>query len=72
MLIDKIALALTIVGALNWGSVGIFRFDCVAFLFGGQTATVSRIVYTLVALAGVWCITMLFRETEPIEGMSEG
>ena len=72
MLIDKIALALTIVGALNWGSVGIFRFDCVAFLFGGQTATVSRIVYTLVALAGVWCITMLFRETEPIEGMTEG
>ncbi|MBQ2830786.1 MAG: DUF378 domain-containing protein [Oscillospiraceae bacterium] len=72
MLIDKIALALTIVGALNWGSVGIFRFDCVAFLFGGQTATVSRIVYTLVALAGVWCITMLFRETEPIEGMNEG
>ena len=72
MLIDKIALALTIEGALNWGSVGIFRFDCVAFLFGGQTATVSRIVYTLVALAGVWCITMLFRETEPIEGMNEG
>ena len=72
MLIDKIALALTIVGALNWGGVGIFRFDCVAFLFGGQTATVSRIVYTLVALAGVWCITMLFRETEPIEGMNEG
>lgn len=68
MLIDKLALALSIVGALNWGSIGLFGFDCVAFLFGGQTGTVSRVIYTLVGLAGVWCITMLFRESEPIEG----
>ena len=64
MVLDKIALTLTIIGALNWGSVGIFGFDCVAFLFGGQLAVVSRIVYTLVALAGIWCISILFRDTE--------
>lgn len=68
MVIDKIALALSIVGALNWGSIGLFGFDAVAFLFGGQTGTVSRIIYSLVGLAGIWCIMMLFRETEPMEG----
>ena len=61
MVIDKIALALTIIGALNWGSIGLFGFDCVAFLFGGQMGTVSRVIYTLVGLAGIWGITMLFR-----------
>ena len=61
MVIDKIALTLAIIGALNWGSVGLFGFDCVAFLFG------SRVIYTLVGLAGIWCITMLFREKEPME-----
>ena len=64
MLIDKLALILVIVGALNWGGIGLFGFDTVAFLFGGQLALISRIVYTLVALAGLWCITLLFR-TEP-------
>lgn len=64
MLIDRIALILTIIGGLNWGCVGLFRFDLVAFLFGGQTAVVSRIVYTLVALAALWCITLLFRGRE--------
>ena len=59
---DKIALILTIIGGLNWGSIGIFRFDLVAWLFGGQTATVSRVVYTLVGLAAIWCISLLFRE----------
>ena len=58
---DTIALLLSIIGSLNWGLVGLFRFDLVAWLFGGQTALFSRIVYTLVALAGVWCITLLFR-----------
>lgn len=61
-IIDKLALILIIVGALNWGSVGIFSFDLVAFLFGGQTGTVARIVYTLVGVAGLWGITLLFRE----------
>ena len=68
MVIDKIALTLSIVGALNWGSIGLFGFDCVAFLFGGQMSTISRVIYTLVGLAGIWCITMFFRETEPMEG----
>lgn len=67
MVIDKIALTLAIIGALNWGSVGLFGFDCVAFLFGGQTGMLSRVIYTLVGLAGIWCITMLFREKEPME-----
>ena len=67
MVIDKIALTLAIIGALNWGSVGLFGFDCVAFLFGGQIGMLSRVIYTLVGLAGIWCITMLFREKEPME-----
>ena len=72
MVIDKIALTLAVIGALNWGSVGLFGFDCVAFLFGGQTGmlsqqVLSRVIYTLVGLAGIWCITMLFREKEPTE-----
>ena len=58
---DTIALILSIVGCLNWGLVGIFQFDLVAWLFGGQSAVVSRIIYTLVGLAGLWCITLLFR-----------
>lgn len=64
MIVDKIALLLAIVGALNWGGIGLFGFDTVAFLFGGQMAILSRIVYTLVGLAGLWCITLLFRDRE--------
>ena len=58
---DTLALILSIIGSLNWGLVGIFQFDLVAWLFGGQDAVISRIVYTLVGLAGLWCITLLFR-----------
>ena len=58
---DTIALILSIVGSQNWGLVGIFQFDLVAWLFGGQDAILSRIVYTLVGLAGLWCISLLFR-----------
>lgn len=61
-MLDKIALVLAIIGGLNWGSIGIFRFDIVAWLFGGQTAMISRIVYALVGLAAIWCISLLFRE----------
>lgn len=59
---DTIALILTIVGAINWGLVGIAKFDLVAWIFGGQTALLSRVIYVLVALAGLWCITLLFRK----------
>ncbi len=62
MIMDKIALVLSIIGGLNWGLVGIFKFDLVAFLFGGQTAAISRVVYILVALASIWCISLLFRD----------
>ena len=54
-------LTLTIIGAVNWGLVGICQFDLVAWLFGGQTGLVSRIIYTLVGLAGLWCVSLLFR-----------
>lgn len=64
MVIDTIALVLVIIGGLNWGSIGLFRFDVVAWLFGGQDAAVSRVVYTLVALAALWCISLLFRERD--------
>ena len=67
MVIDKIALVLAIIGALNWGSIGLFGFDVVAFLCGGQMAMVSRIIYALVGLAGLWCISLLFRENAPDE-----
>lgn len=60
MIINKIALVIAIIGALNWGLVGLFSFDAVAWLFGGSTAILARIVYVLVAIAGIWCITMLF------------
>ena len=63
-MLDRLALILVIIGALNWGSIGIFQFDAVAWLFGGQAAVVSRIIYSLVALAGIWCISLLFRERD--------
>ena len=61
---DRIALVLVIIGALNWGMVGLFQFDCVAWLFGGTGAVLSRVVYSLVALAGIWTISLLFKERE--------
>lgn len=63
-MLDRIALILAIVGGLNWGSIGLFGFDIVAWIFGGQTALFSRIIYTVVALAAVWCISLLFRQRE--------
>lgn len=63
-MINKIALLLVIVGALNWGLIGLFGLDAVAWIFGGQAALGSRIVYTLVAVAGVWCVTLLFSPSE--------
>ena len=67
-MIDKIALTLAIIGGLNWGSIGLFGFDLVAFLFGGQASVMSRIVYGVVGLAALWWISLLFRShTEPTE-----
>ena len=62
-MLDKIALTLLVVGGLNWGLVGVFQFDLVAWLCGGQTGIISRVVYILVGLAAIWCVSLLFRET---------
>ena len=66
MIIDKIALILVIIGALNWGAVGLFSFDVVAWISGGVTTLLARIIYIAVALAGVWCISLLFRDNEEV------
>lgn len=60
-MINKIALGLLIIGGINWGLIGIFQLDAVAWLFGGADSILSRIVYTLVAVAALWCISLLFR-----------
>lgn len=64
MILDKIALILTVIGGINWGLVGLFRFDLVAWIFGGQEAIISRIIYTVIALSSIWCISLLFRSTD--------
>lgn len=58
--IKRITLTLVIIGAINWGLIGFFQFDLVAALFGGQDAALSRVVYALVGLSGLYCIKMLF------------
>lgn len=63
-MLDKIALVLAIIGGLNWGLIGLLQFDLVAFLFGGSASMLSRIIYTLVGLAAVWCISLLFRDSD--------
>ena len=60
-MLNKLALIITIIGALNWGSIGLFQLDLVAWIFGGADSLIARIIYTVVALAGIWCITLLFR-----------
>ena len=61
-ILDRIALLLTVIGGINWGLVGIFRFDLVAWICGGQDAIIARIVYTLVGIAALWCVSLLFRD----------
>ena len=63
---DKIALILLIIGGVNWGLVGIFEFDLVAWLFGGADSVLSRTIYILVAISTVWCISLLFRKNEEL------
>ena len=71
VIIDKIALVLTIIGALNWGSIGVFGFDLVAWICGGQGAVISRVIYTVVAIAGIWCISLLFRSRESYNAIEQ-
>ncbi|MED1948441.1 MULTISPECIES: DUF378 domain-containing protein [Brevibacillus] len=61
---ERLALLFVIIGALNWGLIGLFQFDLVASLFGGAESIVSRIVYTLIGLFGVYAIKFLFTDRE--------
>ena len=63
-MMDKIALWILIIGGLNWGLVGIFSFDLIAWAFGGSDTLISRILYILVALSAAWCISLIFRKNE--------
>ncbi len=63
-MLDRLSLILVIIGAINWLLVGLFQFDVVAWLFGGQAMVLSRIIYSLVGVAGLWCVTLLFRDRE--------
>ena len=67
MVMYRIALTLLIIGGLNWGCVGLFQFDLVAFACGGSGSMISRVVYTLVGLSAVWCVSLLFRDKDPVE-----
>lgn len=67
--IDRIALILVVVGALNWGGIGLFSFDTVAWICGGAGTLLARIIYTVVALAGIWCISLIFRSEDAVEEM---
>jgi len=60
VILDKIALALSIIGGLNWGCIGLFNFDLVAFISGGAGTWFARIIYTVVGLAALWCLTRFF------------
>lgn len=64
--VDIIALVLLIIGGLNWGLVGIFQFDLVSWIFGGQGAMLARIVYTLVGISALWCISFLFKDNHMV------
>ena len=66
-MLDRISLILTILGGINWLLVGLFQFDLVAYICGGQAATLARIIYAVVGIAGLWCISLLFRERTPVE-----
>ena len=64
-MLDRTSLVITIIGAINWLLVGLFKFDLVAYICGGQTAVISRVIYTIVGIAGLWCISLLFRQRVP-------
>ena len=64
--LNNIALILAIIGGINWGSIGLFKFDIVAWICGGQDAIIARIVYTLVGIAALWCVSLLFRDRDSV------
>ena len=62
--IDRIDLLLVVIGGINWGSVGLFQYDLVGALFGGMSGMISRIIFTLVGIAALWCISLFFRSSD--------
>lgn len=69
--IQRTALAIIIIGAINWGLIGFFRWDLIAAIFGGQAAGISRFIYAIVGLAGLYCISLLFKPSEELERSPE-
>ena len=65
-MLDRISLVVTIIGAINWLLVGLFQFYLVAYICGGQAAVISRVIYTIVGIAGLWCISLLFRDRDRV------
>ena len=70
-MLDRVSLLLVIIGALNWLMVGLFQFDAVAWLCGGQSSLLSRVIYTVVGLAGIWCISLIFRARETFDQIED-
>lgn len=64
VIMDRFALILVIIGAINWLLVGLFQFDLVATIFGGQSSIISRIIYALVGVSGLWCLKLFAKQTE--------
>ena len=67
---DHFILILVIVGALNWGLIRFFRYDLIAAIFGGQLQAVSRITFAIVGLAGLWAISLFFRNHRDVRRVS--
>ncbi len=63
--LDRVALIVVIIGALNWLSVGLFKYDLVGSIFGA-TSLITRSIFTIVGIAGLYTISLLFREQEPV------
>ena len=71
MIMDRIALILTVIGALNWGSIGLFQFDLVAWICGGPSTLLARVIFTVVGLAGLWCISLIFRSRDAYDHVED-
>ena len=71
-MLDKITLTVAIIGGINWGSIGLFKFDIVSWICGGSTTILSRIIFTVVGISALWCISLLVRDrTEVFKTSSE-
>lgn len=64
--IRRIALVLVIIGAINWGLIGFFRYDLISSIFGGETTAISRVIYALVGISGLICLPLLFEAARDV------